>query len=97
MPFVSKKPKLKLSEEELKILGSASRSRTMPLRTIERAKMILGYYKVIQSLPSRGILARTARRKGKRLIKRSQMKLVITLDNHSAHTYKETDLGISIN
>jgi len=43
MPFVSKKPKLKLSEEELKILGSASRSRTMPLRTIERAKMILGY------------------------------------------------------
>ena len=26
-------------------MGSASRSRTMPLRTIERAKMILGYYK----------------------------------------------------
>ena len=45
MPFVSKKPKLKLSEEELKILGSASRSRTMSLRTIKRAKMILGYYK----------------------------------------------------
>ena len=26
-------------------MGSASRSRTMPLRTIERAKTILGYYK----------------------------------------------------
>jgi len=45
MPFVSKKPKLKVSEEELKILRSASQSRTMPLRTVERAKMILGYYK----------------------------------------------------
>ena len=43
MPFVSKKPKLKLSKEELKILRSASRSRTMPLRAVERAKMILGY------------------------------------------------------
>jgi len=45
MPFVSKKPNLKLSEEELKILGSASRSMTMPIRTIERAKMLLEYYK----------------------------------------------------
>jgi len=44
MPFVSKKPKLKLSEEERKILRSVSRSRTMPLRIVERAKMILGYY-----------------------------------------------------
>ncbi|MCK4397466.1 MAG: hypothetical protein KAV25_00570 [Methanophagales archaeon] len=26
-----------------------------------------------------------------------EMKLVITLDNHSAHTSKETDQGISIN
>ncbi len=43
MPFVSKKPKLKLSKEELKILRSASRSRTMPLRAVERAKMIPGY------------------------------------------------------
>ncbi|MCW3133024.1 MAG: hypothetical protein N2V78_01665 [Methanophagales archaeon] len=44
MPFVSKKPKLKLSKEERNILRSVSRSRTMPLRTVERAKMILGYY-----------------------------------------------------
>ena len=44
MPFVSKKPKLKLSEEDLKFLRSTSRSRTMPLRTVVRAKMILGYY-----------------------------------------------------
>ena len=44
MPFVSKKPKLKLSEEGRKILRSVSRSRTMPLRTVGRAKMILGYY-----------------------------------------------------
>ncbi len=44
MPFVSKKPKLKLSGGDLKILRSASRSRTMSHRTVERAKMILGYY-----------------------------------------------------
>lgn len=45
MPFVSKKPKLKVSDEELEILRSASQSRTMPLRTVERAKMMLGYHK----------------------------------------------------
>ena len=43
MPFVSKRPKLKLSEKDLEILRLASRSRAMPLRTVERAKMILAY------------------------------------------------------
>lgn len=45
MPFVSKRPKIRLSNEEIENLTSLSRSRTAPAREIERAKIILlSYY-----------------------------------------------------
>lgn len=45
MPFVSKRPKIKLSDEEIEFLTSLSRSRTAQAREIERAKIILlSYY-----------------------------------------------------
>ena len=45
MPFVSKRPKIRLSNEEIENLTSLSRSRTAPAREIERAKVILlSYY-----------------------------------------------------
>ena len=45
MPFVSKRPKISLSDEEIENLTSLSRSRTAPAREIERAKIILlSYY-----------------------------------------------------
>jgi transposase len=44
MPFVSKRPKLQLSDDELEELRKISRSRTDTLSRIERAKIILLYY-----------------------------------------------------
>jgi len=44
MPFVSTRPALHLTEEELEYLEKASRSRTQPQRTVERAKILLEYY-----------------------------------------------------
>ena len=44
MPFVSRRPKLKLSSEELEELDKISRSRTEGLSRIERAKILLAYY-----------------------------------------------------
>jgi hypothetical protein len=39
MPFLSQRPKLKLTDEEFENLTSLSASRTKPLREIERAKI----------------------------------------------------------
>jgi len=44
MPFVSKRSALHLSNEELKNLNRVSKSRTQPKSSIERAKILLGYY-----------------------------------------------------
>jgi hypothetical protein len=44
MPFVSTRPALQLTKKEFKDLEKASRSRTQPLRTVERAKILLEYY-----------------------------------------------------
>ncbi len=44
MPFLSTRPKLKLTDEEIKYLNSLSISRTKPLRKIERAKFLLLTY-----------------------------------------------------
>ncbi len=44
MPFVSRRPQLKLSSEEIEELNKISRSRTEGLSRIERAKMLLAYY-----------------------------------------------------
>jgi transposase len=44
MPFVSTRPALQLTKEELEDLEKASRSRTQPQRTVERAKILLEYY-----------------------------------------------------
>jgi transposase len=44
MPFVSKRPALQLTEEELEDLEKTARSRTQPQRTVERAKILIGYY-----------------------------------------------------
>ncbi len=44
MPFLSTRPKLKLTDEEIKYLNSLSTSRTKPLREIERAKILLLTY-----------------------------------------------------
>lgn len=41
MPFLSQRPKLKLTDEEIENLNSLSASRTKPLREIERAKILL--------------------------------------------------------
>src|SRR5665811_74340 len=41
MPFLSQRPKLKLTDEEFENLTSLSASRTKPLREIERAKILL--------------------------------------------------------
>jgi putative transposase len=44
MPFVSKRPALQLTEDELEQLNKASKSRTQSERTVERAKILLGYH-----------------------------------------------------
>ena len=44
MPFVSKRPALELTEDELKQLNTISKSRTQPEQAIERARMILGFH-----------------------------------------------------
>lgn len=44
MPFLSTRPKLKLTDEEIKYLNSLSTSQTKPLRKIERAKILLLTY-----------------------------------------------------
>jgi transposase len=44
MPFLSTRPKLKLTDEEIKYLNSLSTSKTKPLRKIERAKILLLTY-----------------------------------------------------
>jgi transposase len=41
MPFLSKRSKLQLTDEEIKNLTSLSNSRTAPLREVERAKILL--------------------------------------------------------
>ena len=44
MPFVSQRPALELTEEELECVNKASKSRTLPESAVERAKILLGYY-----------------------------------------------------
>ena len=44
MPFVSKRPALKLTEEEIKQLETLSKSRTQPERAIERSKILLKFH-----------------------------------------------------
>jgi transposase len=44
MTFISRRPKLKLISEEQDYLKKVSRSRTLPARSVERAKMILSYF-----------------------------------------------------
>ena len=44
MPFISKRPKLKLNDKELEYLTSLSHSQTKPVRTVERAKILLLSY-----------------------------------------------------
>ncbi len=44
MPFVSQRPALELTEEELEYVNKASKSRTLPESAVERAKILLGYY-----------------------------------------------------
>lgn len=44
MPFVSRRPKLNLSVEEIKKLDRIVRARTESVARIERAKMLLAYY-----------------------------------------------------
>lgn len=44
MPFVSERPALQLTEDEQEYLNRASKSRTLSERTVERSKILLGYY-----------------------------------------------------
>src|SRR5574342_1220184 len=44
MPFVSQRPKLNLSVEEIKKLDRIVHARTESVARIERAKMLLAYY-----------------------------------------------------
>ena len=45
MPFVSSRPKIQLTSDELNGLNKISRSRTESLSRIERAQMLLAYFK----------------------------------------------------
>ncbi len=44
MPFVSKRPALELTEDEIKQLETISKSRTQPERAVERSKVLLKFY-----------------------------------------------------
>lgn len=44
MPFISRRPKLELTVKEVEDLTSLSHSRTKPVRTVERAKILLFSY-----------------------------------------------------
>jgi transposase len=44
MPFVSKRPALELTEDELKELETISKSRTQPKRSVERSKILLRFH-----------------------------------------------------
>ena len=44
MPFMSKRPNLKLTEDELKHLNTILKSRTQPTRAVERAKILLDFH-----------------------------------------------------
>ena len=44
MPFISKRPKLKLNDKEVEYLTSLSHSRTKPVKTVERTKILLLSY-----------------------------------------------------
>ena len=48
MPFVSSRPALQLTKEELEDLEKASKSRTQPQRTVERARSYLSIMDVNQ-------------------------------------------------
>ena len=43
-PFVSKRPALELTEDELKQLETISKSRTQPKRSVERSKILLRFH-----------------------------------------------------
>ena len=45
MPFVSKRPALELTEDEIKQLETISKSRTQPERAVERSKVLLKFHK----------------------------------------------------
>jgi len=44
MPFESKRPALELTDDEFKQLETISKSRTQPERSVERSKILLGFY-----------------------------------------------------
>lgn len=44
MPFVSARPALQLTEEDLEYVNRVSKSRTLPESAVERAKILLEYY-----------------------------------------------------
>ncbi len=44
MPFVSKRPSLKLTEDELKDLNNVAKSRTQPKRAVERSRILLEFH-----------------------------------------------------
>jgi transposase len=44
MPFVSSRPALQVTDDELEYLMNVSKSRTQPERAVERAKILLAYY-----------------------------------------------------
>ncbi len=44
MPFVSKRPALKLTEDEFKQLNNIAKSRTQPERAVERSKILLKFH-----------------------------------------------------
>lgn len=44
MPFASKRPALKLTEDELKQLNNVAKSRTQPKSAAERSKILLKFH-----------------------------------------------------
>jgi hypothetical protein len=70
MPFVSKRPKLQLSDNDLEKLKKISRSRTEALSRIERAKIILFYYEG-ETVSSIARLLKTNRPKVERVLNKA--------------------------
>jgi hypothetical protein len=57
MPFVSKRPALDLTEDEIQQLETVSKSRTQPERAVERSKILLKFHEGNQVLKLRAIWA----------------------------------------
>jgi transposase len=91
MPFVSKRPKLQLSDNDLEKLKKISRSRTEALSRIERAKIILFYYEG-ETVSSIARLLKTNRPKVERVLNKALELGAITALNDLPRSGKPAEI-----